>query len=150
MVKEGLIKGEDHTGITVVYLCHDGQGNVVMGKRNKNARDEHGKWDIGSGAIEFDGLVENTIIREIAEEYCTKVLAYEFLGYRDIHRLYEGRRTHWIALDFKVLIDPSLVKNGEPHKFDEVGLFRLDLLPSPVHSQFSLFLEKYRNKLINP
>ena len=35
-------KGIDCTGVCVVYFCHDGEGNFVMGRRSENARDEHG------------------------------------------------------------------------------------------------------------
>jgi 8-oxo-dGTP diphosphatase len=62
------------------------------------------------------------------EEYCADVLEYEFLGYRDVHREHEGNRIHWLALDFKVLVDPAQVKNGEPHKFDAVEWFQCPLL----------------------
>lgn len=140
-------KGVDYTGVTVVYFCHDGQGNVIMAKRNKNTRDEHGKWDIGGGGLEFGDTIEDTLKREIKEEYCTEVLEYEFLGFRDVHRENQGQKTHWVALDFKVLINPKMVKNGEPHKFSEVVLFRLDNLPKLVHSQLPNFLSLYKDKL---
>jgi 8-oxo-dGTP diphosphatase len=140
-------KGVDYTGVTVVYFCHDGQGNFLFSKRSTNCRDEHGCWDEGGGSIEFDHTVEGTLRKEIKEEYCTDVLDYEFLGYSDVHREHEGTKTHWIALDFKVLIDREKVKNGEPHKFDEIGWFRLDKLPSPLHSQTPRRLGLYKDKL---
>jgi 8-oxo-dGTP diphosphatase len=140
-------KGEDYPGITVVYFCHDGQGNFVMSKRNATCRDEHGCWDPGGGGLEFGDTVENTLKKEIAEEYCTDVLDFEFLGFRDVHREHDGRQTHWIALDYMVLVDRDKVQNGEPHKFDEVGWFRIDALPTPLHSQFPKFLELYKARL---
>lgn len=140
-------KGEDYTGVTIVYCCHDGEGNVVFSKRGANCRDEQGAWDIGGGGLEFGDTVENTLRKEITEEYCTDVLEYEFLGYRDVHRDGDGKKTHWIALDFKVLVNKEKVANGEPHKFDAVDWFRLDSLPPKVHSQFPNFLNLYRDKL---
>lgn len=140
-------KGLDYTGVTIVYLCHDGKGNILLNKRSINCRDEHGTWDPGGGGLEFGDTVEDTLKKEIHEEYCTEVLGYEFLGYRDVHREHEGKKTHWIALDFKVLIDRNKVKNGEPHKFDFVEWFDLDKLPSPLHSQFPYFLTKYNDKI---
>lgn len=141
-------KGEDYTGVSIVYFCHDGKGNFVMAKRSKNCRDEIGNWDIGGGGLEFNDTVKNTLRKEIKEEYCADVLSFEFLGFRDVHREHDGIKTHWIALDFKVLVDPSQVKNGEPKKFENVKWFTLEKLPLPFHSQFPKFLEDYKDKLV--
>jgi ADP-ribose pyrophosphatase YjhB (NUDIX family) len=142
-----LKKGEDYTGVTVVYLCHDGRGNFLLNKRGNQTRDEHGTWDAGGGGLEFNDTVENTLRKEIKEEYCTDVISFEFLGFRDVHRMHEGRPTHWIALDFMVLVDRDKAKNGEPHKFDEIGWFVMGRFPQPLHSQFPYFLEKYKDKI---
>jgi len=140
-------KGEDFVGVTIVYLCHDGKGNILLNKRSTNCRDEHGTWDPGGGGLEFGDTVVGTLKKEINEEYCTDVLGHEFLGYRDVHREHNGKKTHWIALDFKVLIDRDKVKNGEPHKFDAVEWFKLDTLPKLLHSQFPHFLEDYKDRI---
>lgn len=140
-------KGQDFTGVSIVYACHDGQGNYIFNKRGANCRDEQGRWDIGGGGLEFGDTVKNTLHKEIGEEYLTDVLDFEFLGYRDVHREKEGKPTHWIALDFRVLVNRDKVGNGEPHKFDAVEWFRLDALPDPIHSQNSAFFEKYQGKL---
>lgn len=142
-----MIKGVDYTGVGVVFFCHDGQGNILMAKRSKNCRDEHGRWDIGAGSVDFDEKIEDVLKREIKEEYSTEVLNYEFLGFRDVQRENNGKKTHWVALDFKVLINKNKVKIGEPHKFDEIGWFKLDSLPILVHSQFPKFIELYKDKL---
>lgn len=143
-----LRKGINFTGVTVVYFCHDGAGRFIMGKRSVNARDEHGRWDIGGGGLEFGDTVEGTLRKEIREEYCTEVLGIEFLGYRDVHRENDGVATHWVALDFAVRVDPALVRNGEPHKFDAVEWFTLATIPEHAHSQFPRFLDQYRARLV--
>lgn len=140
-------KGSDCIGVTVVYLCHDGEGNVLIAKRSANCRDEQGRWDIGGGAVEFNADVLETLRTEIREEYCTDVRVHEFLGFRDVHRSLNGKPTHWVALDFKVLVDRSTVAIGEPHKFDALEWCALDSLPEPLHSQLPTFLEKYRQQL---
>ncbi|HVT75170.1 MAG TPA: NUDIX domain-containing protein [Candidatus Paceibacterota bacterium] len=140
-------KGEDYTGVTIVYLCHDGRGNYLLSKRGVNCRDEHHTWDGGGGGLELHDTVENTLRKEIREEYCVDVKDFEFLGYRDVHREHNGKKTHWVALDFKVLIDPAQAKNGEPHKFDEVRWFKLGEFPTPLHSQFPDFLRLYKGKI---
>jgi 8-oxo-dGTP pyrophosphatase MutT (NUDIX family) len=140
-------KGIDHTGVTIVFFCHDGEGNYLFNKRSQNCRDEHGCWDPGGGGLDFGDEVVVTLKKEIKEEYGTTVLKQKFLGYRDVHRKIKGVKSHWIALDFKVLVDRDKVKNGEPEKFDEIGWFPLNNLPSPLHSQFPKAIEKYKKYL---
>ena len=140
-------KGEDFTGVTVVYYCHDGKGNFLFNKRSKNCRDEIGNWDCGGGGLEFGDTVEGTLRKEIKEEYCADVLDFEFLGYEDVHRENNGKKTHWVSLEFKVRVDREKVKNGEPHKFDEIGWFSLDDLPQPLHSYLPKSLEAFGSKL---
>jgi 8-oxo-dGTP pyrophosphatase MutT (NUDIX family) len=140
-------KGFDHIGITVCYLCHDGHGNVLLNKRGAKARDENGKWDPGGGGLEFGDSVETTLRKEIKEEYCADVLDYKFMGYRDLFREINGKKSHWLTLDFVVHVNRDQVKNGEPHKFDEIGWFKLDALPSPLHSGAPAFFEKNKKKI---
>jgi ADP-ribose pyrophosphatase YjhB (NUDIX family) len=141
-------KGVDYPGVTVSFFCHDGKGKYVLAKRGQNCRDEQGKWDFGGGGVDLHVGVEETLRNEIKEEMCADVLEYEFLGYRDVHRVNEGQKTHWISLDFRVRVDPAQVKLGEPHKFDDQGWFTIDNLPMPWHSTLAQELEKYRDKLI--
>lgn len=141
-------KGVDFTGVSIVFHCHDGKGNFVMGKRSQNARDERGKWDQGGGALEFGEKIENALKREIKEEYGAKVLDYEFIGLMDVHRKdHNGNKTHWIALCHKVLVERESVRNASPKDHDEIGWFTLDKLPDPLHSQMPVFLKKYKGKL---
>lgn len=142
-------KGVDYPGITVCSFLHDGQGNVLLNKRSVNCRDEHGRWDICGGGVELGDTLEDTIRKEIKEEFGADALEIEPLGYREMHRLQEdGSKSHWIGLDFKVCIDPSQVVNNEPHKFDEVKWFAVSNLPNPMHSQFPIFFEKYKQNLV--
>jgi len=146
---QSIKRGVDYIGVSICYFCHDGEGNFAMMKRGQNTRDEHGVWDIGGGGLEFGETVEQRLRAEIKEEYCADVLDYEFLGYQDVHRTHQGKETHWIALNFKVLVDRNQVKNGEPHKFDEVAWFTLDNLPptEEMHSQLPDFFKMFKDKL---
>ena len=148
MKKEGMKAGVDYPGISIVFYCHDGKGNFVMAKRGPNCRDEIGVWDPGAGALELGERVKTALRREVREEYRSRVIAIEHLGFRDVHRVHERKRTHWIALDFKVQVDRTMVRNGEPDKFTDIGWFRIDDLPTPLHSQMQVFVEKYRDQLI--
>lgn len=140
-------KGVDFIGVCIVFFCHDGKGNFVVAKRSSKTRDEQGRWDIGSGSMEFEHSVEETLRKEIGEEYGASIAHYEFLGYRDVLRINNNKQTHWISLDFKVQVDPSTVKNGEPDMIEEVRWVTFDTLPEPLHSQLPKFFKIYRKKL---
>lgn len=139
--------GVDCIGITVVFFCHDGKGNYLLNKRSTNCRDEHGNWDVGGGAVEFGLSIEENLKKELMEEYCIKPLEFAPLGYREMFREHNGVKTHWLALDFKVLVNPAEVKIGEPHKMDEIKWFKLNELPMNLHSQIPAALKKYQQQL---
>ena len=142
-------KGVDFTGVSVVFYCHDGQGNILMSKRTNKTRDEHDRWGAGGGAIKFHEKAEDALRREIKEEYDTDVLSFDFLGFRNVHKIdEEKRKIHWIALDFKVLVDREKVINNVPEEHAEIGWFTLNNLPNPLHSQMPIFLKKYKKRLV--
>ena len=138
-------KGIDYTGIVVVFICHDGNGNILMQKRTDKCRDEHGRWECGGGGVEFGETLDDALRRELREESLTEPLDYQLLGYREIFREHKGRRTHWVAFDFKVLVDPERVGIGEPDMVNEIGWFSMDNLPDPMHSQVPSTFAKYRH-----
>ncbi|MFZ2621154.1 MAG: NUDIX domain-containing protein [Minisyncoccia bacterium] len=128
--------GYDHVGITTPFYCHDGKGNLLMHKRSKECRDEHHRWDSGSGKLEFNLFLEENVLQEILEEYGCKGEIEERLPTHDIFRTFDGVKTHWIAIPFFVKVNRDEVKNNEPHKIEEIGLFKIDNLPQPLHSGF--------------
>lgn len=143
-------KGIDYTGVCVVFACHDGQGRYVMDKRSMKARDEQGTWEFGGGGLEFGEQVEDMVRKEVLEEIGADVMSMEFLGYRDVHRNPGGVKTHWIGLDFRVLVDPSQVRNREPDKFDDVAWFTVQEIVAMdnLQSQMQYFMNKYCEQLV--
>ena len=138
------MEGTIRTG--VCFFCHDGKGNYLISKRSKNARDEQETWDPGGGGLKFGEKIEEALIRELKEEYVTVPKAFEFLGYRDVFREQNSQPTHWLVFDFRVLVDPSEVQIGEPHKCDGIKWLTIDEIKNfdePLHSQFPPFFEKY-------
>ena len=141
-------KGISFVGVTTCFICHDGNGNIFMAKRSQNARDEHGTWDVGGGGLKWGVTAKENVIREVEEEYGTTPKDVEFLGYRDVFRtLNDNTSTHWLALDFIVLVNRDQVKINEPDMFDNFGWFTLDDLPSPLHSQLHHTFENNKDKL---
>ena len=149
-MKEGR-PGIDYIGITTPFYCNDGEGNFLFHKRSKECRDEVGRWDMGSGQLEFGETPEGNVLKEIREEYGCEGIIQEGLPAFSIIREMNGIKTHWLSLAFFVKVDPSEAKNNEPHKFEEVQWFDLDNLPYPLHSglqqqmrAYSARFEKYR------
>jgi hypothetical protein len=61
--------------------------------------------------------------------------------------MHDGQATHWIGLYFKALVDREKVRNGEPHKFSDIGWFTLETLPDGLHTALPNFFAKYGDKL---
>lgn len=143
-------KGVSFTGISTPFICYDQSGKVFMAKRSKNARDEHGRWDCGAGGLKHGEPVEQSMLRELREEYgVTKPVSVDFLGYFDAFRtLPDGTPTHWVVLSFAVRVYHSDVRIMEPHMVDDSGWFELSALPEPLHSAWtSVFLPQFGEKL---
>jgi ADP-ribose pyrophosphatase YjhB (NUDIX family) len=141
-------KGKSFVGVTTCFFCHDGKGSFFMAKRSQNNRDEQGTWEIGGGGLKWGQKAMDNAIREAKEEYNATPKQTELLGYRDVLRTQpDGTKTHWLALDFALLVDPKELRNNEPKTFDSVGWFSLDNLPSPLHSQQEPFFRQYKGQL---
>lgn len=133
-INKDLKRGVDYIGITCVFYCHDGKGNLLLHKRSNRCRDEIGKWDVGGGSMEFGETFEETVKREVSEEYCTEITDLQFLGANNVLRKNEDTNTHWVALLFAAKVIPEQVKIREPEKMTDIGWFSEDCLPSPLHS----------------
>lgn len=144
-----MVKGIDYPGIGVVFFCHDGNGKYICHKRSMKTRDERGCWDVGGGGVKHGELLEDALRREVKEEYGADILEYEYLGFREVHRVIDGMATHWIVFDFKVRVDPDTSFLGDPEKIDVVEWFTLDAIPHPQHSQLPPTIEKYKTRLIS-
>jgi ADP-ribose pyrophosphatase YjhB (NUDIX family) len=141
-------KGFDHIGVSVIPFCHDGKGNYLISRRGQACKDECGAWEpVGGGSVEHNESLDDAVRREIAEECGASILAVEPLGFREVFRNIGGRSSHWIAFDYRVQIDPETVSITEPEKCSELRWCTVDTIPQPQHSQFPLFLEKYKDIL---
>lgn len=139
-------KGFDHIGLAVVTFCHDGEGKYLVGKRSDMCRDEQGHWEpVGSGGVELHETLEDAVRREVREESGAEARDIEFMGYREVFRIIDGVKSHWIAFDFKARIDSVKASIQEPHKCTAFTWCTPDEIPEPRHSQFSAFLEKYQH-----
>ena len=143
--------GYDFVGITTPFYCYDGEGNFLMHKRSDQCRDEHHRWDSGSGKLEFELSLEENVLQEVLEEYGCKGEIQERLPAYDIFREMDGVKTHWIAIPFFVKVNREEVKNNEPQKIEEIGWFKIDHFPEPLHTGFAFsfnYCKKYFEKYL--
>ncbi|MDD2785590.1 MAG: NUDIX domain-containing protein [Patescibacteria group bacterium] len=134
-------RGVDHIGVTCVFFCHDGKGNILLHKRSAACRDEQGRWDCGAGAMEFGETFEEAVTREIREEYCVEPLELTHVTSTNVLRENNGVKTHWVAILYVAKVDPVGIRIGEPEKIDEIGWFKTNELPEPQLSMLSKHLD---------
>lgn len=141
-------KGVSFVGVTTGFICYSEDKDFVMAKRGQNARDEQGNWDFGAGGLKWGVGAEDNVRREVKEEYGANAHKIDFIGYMDLLReLPDGTKTHWLLVEFAVLVNKAEVTNNEPEILDEIGWFTLDALPSPLHSQIPRFLDRFRDNI---
>ncbi len=80
-----------------------------------------GHWDTGGGQLEFGQTLEENVLREVEEEYGCKGKIQGSLPVHSIFRTENGKKTHWLAVPFFVLVETKSVKINEPDKIDEIG-----------------------------
>lgn len=136
--------GQDHIG-TPFYLI-DENNYLALHRRTRACRDEHGRWDTGSGQLEFGLTPEENVLREIEEEYgCTG----EIIGALPPHSIIReenGTKTHWLAIAFFVRVRRCDVSLQEPDKHTDLTWATLTTLPEPLHTGFSYTLERYHTR----
>ena len=143
-----LHKGVSFTGISTVFFLHDGNGRIFLNKRSAHARDEHGMWSPGGGGVKHGQSIEANMLRELREEFNVASLKTDFLGYFDAFRELDTKHTsHWLAMCFAVLVNPDDIRINEPEMIDETGWFTPDTMPTPLHSQFGVFFDKFDKQL---
>lgn len=141
-------KGFDYIGVSVITMCHDGQGKYLISQRGNACKDEQGCWEpAGGGSVEPQESLEDAVRREVKEESGADILKVEFLGFREVFREIDGKRSHWIAFDYKAEVDPQQVSITEPEKCSALLWCTVGEIPEPQHSQFPVFLEKYKEQL---
>ncbi len=126
--------GVDFTGVAISFNCHDGEGNFVLQKRSENCRDEQGTWTAGGGTLEFGESPEEALARELKEEYGCEGIIEEAAPPKSFSLDNGERKIHWIILRYFVRVNRDDVKLNEPESMTEIGWFKVNNLPSPLHS----------------
>ena len=145
--------GIDFIGVATPFFCHDGSGNFVLYKRSLRCRDEHHRWDFGSGEVGFSEQLEQSVLREVAEEYACQGTIDEQLPPYTLLRRASGILSHWVNIPFIIKVNRDQVRINEPDHMDELGWFSLHQLPTPLHTgaesavaRYAQYLHKYSSR----
>ncbi len=133
--------GIDYIGVITPFFCHDGKGNFLFYKRGEASKDEQGKWDCSGGTLKFGEQPLEGVQRKLKSQYGVYAIDYEQLPACSILIDIENKPTHWLAVPFVIQVDPDKVSIGEPEKMKEIGWFKLDSLPQPLHPGAAFVLQ---------
>lgn len=117
-------KGVDYIGVGIGAVIVDKHGKIFLAKRGKKARNEVGCWECPGGGLEFGDSFEDTIIREMKEEFDIEVEVVDSVAPFN-HIIHEDKQ-HWVALAFICKIKKGKPKIMEPDKCEAIGWFSFD------------------------
>ncbi|OGE30979.1 hypothetical protein A2631_04840 [Candidatus Daviesbacteria bacterium RIFCSPHIGHO2_01_FULL_44_29] len=138
-MKQGL----DYIGVGIGAATFNDQGDLFLAKRSENASNERGCWEVPGGSMHFDETMEETVRREMLEEYGIEIEIIKQLSAED-HVIPEEKQ-HWIAVTYLAKLKSGQApKIMEPHKCDAIGWFGLDNLPQPLSIITKLNLKRLK------
>jgi 8-oxo-dGTP pyrophosphatase MutT (NUDIX family) len=122
-------------------------GKLLLGLRGPKARDQHYKWELLGGLVEFGESLEEAIKREVMEETGLEVVPGKIIG-NNARQSPDGSE-QWVGITFE-----CVWKAGEPRRteYDRVLEFEWHDLESALNRDdltpmTRLQLEQYRNWL---
>jgi mutator protein MutT len=116
-------KGIDYVGVGVGAVIRDKEGKFFLAKRGPKAKNEHGRWEFPGGGVEFGETMEETIIREIKEEFDFDIEPLE--PFLPVNHLIPREKQHWLAIPYLCRYKRGIPRIGEPDKCSEIGWLSL-------------------------
>lgn len=105
--------GTDYIGVGIGAVIINQEKKIFLAKRGENAQNERGKWECPGGTLEFGESFENTVRREIREEYDIEIKAVELLEV--YNHIIPDEKQHWVALAYICVIEKGTPKILEPN-----------------------------------
>lgn len=127
--------GVDFIGVGVGAVITK-NGKIFVAQRGPEARNEQGKWEFPGGMVEFGATLEETLKREIKEEYDFEIEIVELLHVVD-HFL-ESKKEHWVSPTYLARYISGEPKIKEPTKCSQTGWFSLDEIEDMQLSEVTL------------
>jgi len=100
-------KGVDYIGVGVGAIIINPEGKIFLNHRGPKVRNEAGKWEFPGGGVEFGERVQDTIAREVKEEFDFEIETVELIGV--CNHILPAEKQHWVSPTFLCRI-----KSGEP------------------------------------
>lgn len=117
-------RGVDYIGAGIGAIIVNDDGEFLLMKRGKKAKNERGKWEFPGGGIEFGDTMHDTIKKEMHEELGIEIEIIDHLPPID-HIIHEEKQ-HWLTSCVIAKIKNGVPKIMEPEKCDELGWFTLE------------------------
>jgi len=137
-----LKPGKDFVGVGVGVMIRNDAGEMLLGLRSSNSRNEAGKWTSPGGCVEFGETLENAVIRETREEFGIEV---EVVGLLKLfNHLLPDEKQHWVNPLFEAKIVKGVPKIMEPDKILELKWFPLKNLPENLTSNWQDFFKEVK------
>lgn len=143
-------RGVDYIGVGVGAIIINADQQLFLSLRGPKAQNQRGKWEFPGGSVEFNETLEQTIVREIDEEYGIKIAVVELLDVVD--DILPEEKQHWVAPTFICKHLSGIPTIREVEKCSEIGWFSIsnaEKLPLSFISQQNLrnLKLKYPKKL---
>lgn len=90
------MKREQIFRVGVGAIIHNDKDEIIIGLRGPKARDQHYKWELMGGLLEFGETPEEAVEREIQEESGIGVKAVDVIG-TNMH-LSEDKTESWVGM----------------------------------------------------
>lgn len=141
-----LKPGIDYTGILLSLWCID-NSYILLEKRSSTLPDEPGKWDFGSGVLNFGEEFEHGLQRILKRKYDCEGQILQQLPAVSSTSVLMGNTTHWVTIPFIIKVKKKDIKINEPLKIDELSWFGVYEMPVPLHPAAAEALQKNREAL---
>ncbi|MCX6798951.1 MAG: NUDIX domain-containing protein [Candidatus Diapherotrites archaeon] len=135
--------GVDFIGVGVGVMVRNKKGEVLLGLRTKNARNEAGKWTFPGGALEFGETLEQCAVREAKEEFGITVKPLRLLAVID--HIIPDEKQHWCNPVLEAKIVRGAPRVIEPHKTSGFAWFPVGALPRNITSNLKIFFRKVKS-----
>lgn len=119
-------KGVDFIGVGIGVIIINKERKLFASMRGPKARNEVGKWEFPGGAVEFGHTLEETVLREMKEEFGIDVEILDVLG--TCNHIIPREKQHWVTTGFICRISKGIPNILEPEKCEKIGWFTIDEL----------------------